>query len=140
MSSNAAIEELKNPYLVKILKKAGIKAPGTKAFTREILPNAIKKLKEVINRKLNEAYVIILIVDIWSDFQMNDFIGLAAMMSNKYLDKECFVIGLEKMIGSHNAENIKKMIEMIVNTYDFDKSKIYGKFNLINDIIFKEIK
>ncbi|CAF0967939.1 unnamed protein product [Brachionus calyciflorus] len=28
------------------------------------------------------------------------------------------------MVGHHNAENIKKMIELIVNRYDFDRSKI----------------
>lgn len=41
---------------------------------------------------------------------MNDFMGLAAMTSNKIMDKECFVIEFEKMTGSDNAENIKKTI------------------------------
>ncbi|CAF1064463.1 unnamed protein product, partial [Brachionus calyciflorus] len=57
---------------------------------------------------------------------MNDFIGLAAMITINNFDKECLVIGFEKMVGPHNAENIKKMIELIVNSYDFDRSKIKG--------------
>ncbi|CAF0765296.1 unnamed protein product, partial [Brachionus calyciflorus] len=55
---------------------------------------------------------------------MNDFIGLAAMITNNNFDKECLVIGFEKMVGPHYDEIIKKIIELIVNSYDFDRSKI----------------
>lgn len=117
---------MNNPYLINILKKAGIKIPGEKSFKRIILPETIKKVKNVINTKLEDASVVILIVDIWSDSQMNDFMGLAAMITNNILEKECLVIGFAKMIGAHNSENIKKSMELIINSYTFDKSKIKG--------------
>jgi hypothetical protein len=87
----------------------------------------IKQVKTVITEKLNKATVVNLILDIWSNSQMTEFMGLAAMLLNDNFEKECFVIGLERMPGSHNAENIKATIESIVNKYEFDRTKISGK-------------
>ena len=91
----------------------------------------IKQVKKVITEKLNKATVVNLIVDIWSNSQMTDFMGLAAMLLNDNFEKECFVIGLERMPRSHNAENIKATIENIVNKYEFDKTKISGKNSIL---------
>ena len=38
--------------------------------------------------------------------------------------REILILGIEKIEGGHSAENIKKAVEMIVNKYKFDKSKI----------------
>ena len=35
------------------------------------------------------------------------------------------------MKGKHTAENIKLCIEEMINQYDFDKTKIDGKFYII---------
>ena len=120
------MKELHNPYLLNLLNKANIKIPGPKTFKRTILPDVINKVKKIITQKLNEASVVVLIVDIWSNTQMTDFMGLACMISNEFFEKECFIIGLERMPGSHNAENIKATIESIINKYEFDRSKISG--------------
>lgn len=62
--------------------------------------------------------------------------GVAASIVNSSLDRETLVIGMDLMSGTHNAENIKAAIEVIVNRFKFDKRKIKGiifKFNgLIN--------
>ena len=44
----------------------------------------------------------------WSDPQMTSFMGLACMITTNESARECFVIGLEEMHGSHTAENVKK--------------------------------
>jgi hypothetical protein len=111
---------------LNLLNEANIKIPGPKTFNRTILPDFINKVKRIINQKLNVATIFVLIVDIWSNSQMTDFMGLDCMISNEHFEKECFVIGLERMPGSHNAENIKATIESIINKFEFDRTKISG--------------
>ena len=82
---------------------AGLKMPCSKTFKNKIMPEVIQKVKNSINSKLNKAAVVILIVDIWSNAQMTDFMGLAAMVSYENMEKECFVIGLQRMPGSENC-------------------------------------
>lgn len=55
---------------------------------------------------------------------MSGFQAVGAMLMYATLDPECLVIGLERMKGSENAENIKKTTEIALNEYDFDYSKI----------------
>jgi hypothetical protein len=119
ISSNAATSELQNIYLRMLLESAQIKMPS-------ILPKVYDQLIKHINFKLKEARGICLIVDIWSSSQMVDFIGLAATIMYKNFVFEWLIIGLDRMIGSHNAENIKIAIEKIINRFDFDKKKIIG--------------
>ena len=61
---------------------------------------------------------------------MLDFIAVSANIIFKTFEKETIVIGMMKMPGPHNAENIKICVEQIVNEYDFDKSKVKGKMCL----------
>ena len=79
-----------------------------------------------INLLLKKATSICLITDIWTNKQMLDFMGVAAAFINDNCEREILVIGLKLMPGRHNAENVKKAIESIVNEYDFDKSCIHG--------------
>ena len=63
--------------------------------------------------------------------QMTPFMGLAAMITDENLKKECFVLGIERMYGKHDAENIKKTIEIIMSNYKYETYKINGiNFNL----------
>lgn len=59
---------------------------------------------------------------------MHDFMGLAAAITNESQVREMIVIGMMKMPGKHNAENILSTTETLVNRFDFDKSKIIGWF------------
>ena len=63
---------------------------------------------------------------------MLDFMGLATNIIDLNFNKTTVVIGMILMPGNHCAENIKEAIETLVNRFDFDKSKIHGKF-----LIFK---
>ena len=57
---------------------------------------------------------------------MLDFMGLSACLMSKTGGRSIFTIGMMKMPGPHNAENIKIAIEKLINDYKFDKSKIIG--------------
>lgn len=128
ISSNAAYKEINNKYLRALLQVARIKMPGLNSFTESILPDVVKKVRILIGEKLRQSSVVILIVDIWSTAQMADFMGLAAMVCNKNLEKECYVIGMERMPGSHNAKNIQQTIELITNDNDDDGIKDLEKY------------
>ena len=73
---------------------------------------------------------VLVISDIWTNKQMLDFFGIAVNIIDKYFVKHTMVIGIE-MPGRHNAENIKKAIEDIVNSYDFNKQIVSGKIQFI---------
>ena len=129
LSSNAALNELQNEHLIKVFNEANLDMPSMNSFTEVILPNVLRQVKGLIEEKLRLACVIILITDIWSSSQMADFLALSVMICYDNFEKECYTIGLKRMPGSHNAENVKITIELIINEYDFDKTKIKGSFN-----------
>jgi hypothetical protein len=103
-----------------LLENAHIMLPSKNTFTESVLPMVHDKLIQHIENKLNKASQVCLIVDLWSSNQRTDYIGLAANVCSNTLEYECFIVGFERMSGSHNAENIKKEVEKIVNRYDFD--------------------
>jgi hypothetical protein len=115
-----------------LLQAAKINIPSLNAFNDSILPKVYSELQEAIALKLRLANTICLILDIWSSSQMIDFIGVAVNMTDKNFNRECCVIGLDRMEGSHNAENIKLAVEKIINQYEFDKKKIKGIFFFLN--------
>ena len=53
ISSNTDLQELRNPYMINVLKSGGIDIPDQKTFKSTILNDTVKKVKEVINDKLN---------------------------------------------------------------------------------------
>ena len=63
---------------------------------------------------------------------MLDFMGIAANIIKSDFTRQTIVIGMCPMPGSHNAENIKKAIETLVNEYTFNKSILSGKIFLIS--------
>ena len=81
-------------------------------------------MKTVITNKLVDAKFITLITDIWTNASMIDYLALGASIINTSFIKEILIIGMVKMSGSHNAENIKKAIEIIINKLNFNKAKI----------------
>ena len=92
-----------------------------------MLPSVYNRLNKELEKKLKNSKFIILIVDIWTNAQMTDFLGLAAVIIDAKFNREILVIGIDRMPGGHNAENISKVIESIVNRFEFDKLKIKGK-------------
>ncbi len=126
ISSNGSTVELENQHLRNFLSRYNVQLPTRKSFTNELVPNLVDKVKRLIEIKLQAAFSITLIVDIWSSAQMSDFIGLSASITDKNFNKKLLVLGLDRMPGPHNAENIKIAVEKITNQYTFDKSKIKG--------------
>ena len=55
--------------------------------------------------------------------------GQCVCSINDRFQKELFIIGLTRMNGAHNAENIKQRVEYMINKYSFDKSKVDCKLN-----------
>lgn len=124
ITSNSCLDILNNRYYQKILKKAKIEIVGEFAFRNTILPNIKNNLHEAIENKLQNEYSVCLIVDLWSSKSNDDYIGLCAVLTNFDFERELLAINMMRMIGSHDAENIKQCIETMINFYKFNKSKI----------------
>jgi hypothetical protein len=123
ISSNAGLNQLRNPCFIDILDKS-LKAPSYHSFRNIILPNVLSKLKKHFNKKLLMAVSVTIIVDIWTNRVNADFLAVGAMITDSKLNSELIVIGMERMKGGHSAENIAETIQSIVNFYDFDKQKL----------------
>ena len=83
---------------------------------------------EKIEKKLENAAYISLIPDIWTSKRMLDFCATAVSKMSETFQREILVVGMGKMPGNHYAENIKAIMETLINRYEFDKSKIKGLF------------
>lgn len=85
------------------------------------------KFHTAVELKLTNALSVSLIVDIWTNRVNADFMGVGANLICSTFQTELIVIGMERMPGIHNAENIGLTIEKIINSYNFDKNKIHSK-------------
>ncbi len=122
ISSNSPITELKNKGFLDILDKE-IKNLHMSygVFRNKILPEVVVKLERLLTSKLNKASQICLITDIWTNRSNADFIAIGAVLVSSDLSKELHIIGLDRMKGEHNSENIQASVEEIVNRFEFDK-------------------
>lgn len=123
--SNGSFTHLKIPYLRNILHPS-LEIPSYYHFRLNILPNVMQKLYLAIENKLKDAITICLVIDIWTNNSNIDFLGCAAITTNKLMDRETYVIGLTPMSGAHNAENIRTALINLLNRYKFNKLKIHG--------------
>lgn len=127
-SSNLALNQLKNPFLVELLRHS-FKVPSYRTTRNTLLPEVYGKLFQVIERKLKGAKTVSLMADIWTNGIMKDYIGIAASLGFDMSNKELLVIGFGRMpSGSTTSEQIKEVMEEILNKFSFDKSKISCKF------------
>ncbi len=124
ITSYQPMATLENLHFRKIVK---INIPGKFTFREKLLPDVMTIMFNCIEKKLEASFSICLIVDIWTNNMNSDYLACAAFCSNLYHEREFFVIGMEAMPkGGHNSENIKLVIEKIVNKYKFNKSKLHG--------------
>lgn len=123
ISSNTALSELTNPYLWNLVDKS-LKVPTYHTFRHSTLPKILQTLHDALNEKLRKSESICLIVDLWTNRMQLDFLALGASLIDDDLHQELLILGMERMQGPHNAENIKQIIEKIVNSYSFNKTKI----------------
>jgi hypothetical protein len=127
VTSNISFANLTNEHFYAILDP-NIHCPSYDVFRNRILPEVYDRLHKAIEIKLKLGMSVGLIVDIWTNRTNKDYIALAAIIMNSQFEKEICVIGMIRMPpGGHNADNIKKTVEELVNKYDFDKSKIHCK-------------
>ena len=134
ISSNAAASEFDKIEFRNILN---YDIPCSKTFSDFILVKVMNKLKEALNTKLENAASVCLISDIWTNKSMLDFMGLAVNIIDSSFNKKTLVIGMMLMPGNHCAEYIKEAIEALVNNYDFNKSKIHGKYYSDSNLLKK---
>jgi len=137
VSSYSSLSQIKNQYLHEILKpEIREKISSFKDFRYKILPEVFDILKNEINRRLNRATTISLVVDIWTNCIMADYLGLAAVLSYELGHRDVLIIGFGRMQGYHDSVNIKKMVEELVNVYDFNKKKIACKLTFTLKVWF----
>jgi hypothetical protein len=66
-------------------------------FRYNLVPSALRSLKTVIENKLNQAFSISLIVDIWVNKTQSDFIALGASIINENMDREILIINMRRL-------------------------------------------
>ena len=84
LSSNCAIEQIKNKYLRQSFR---FKLSCEKTLRDVIIPHIFGKLNESVERKIKIAHNVALIGDIWTTRTMLDFKGLAAALMNNNFER-----------------------------------------------------
>ena len=123
ISANIALSQLENEIFARCLK---MELTSVRTFRYDRLPRAYELMKDFINKKLDEALTISFITDIWTNKIIADFLALAAILVNKFYQYEFLV--MTSMSGSHTAENIKIVLEEIINSYSFNKNLAHGNY------------
>ena len=96
-------------------------------MSTNLIPSLMDKLYNVIEQKLDDALVITLILDIWTNKVGADYIAVAVSSTNSSWNHEVFTVGMMLMPGAHNAETIKVAVQEMMNKYmKFNKGKIQG--------------
>ena len=102
---------------------------SVRTFRYDILPQVYEMMIKEIDNKLSNAITISFITDIWTNKIMADFLALGAVILNKYYQHEFLVIGMTSMSDmNHTSENIKKLLEKLINGYSFNKRLAHGKY------------
>ena len=138
ISSNSALTELKNKFLINLLNDAKIKLSNYYAFKNNLLPDVLEMMNQNITSKLESSLAISLIGDLWTNHKLADFVAVAVRCTYKSQETECFILDINEMVGKHSAENVKTAIEKNVNKFEFNKKKIIGEFKFRKILESKE--
>lgn len=133
--TNESFSQLKIPYFRNILDPS-IQIPNYYHLRCFTLPNILNKVYLKIDEKLKFSSTICLVIDLWTNNSNIDFMACAAIITNPNFSKECFVIGMTPMPGSHSAENIRKALLNLLKRFSFNKKKIHCNYHFK---IFKKL-
>ena len=118
------VEDVDYEEMINHDRTEELKIPSAATFRTNIVPEVMRLLTQEIEKKLENAVAITLIVDMWTTRMMTDFIALGASLMYDNFKQEIIIIGMKRMKQAHTAEYIKICIEEMVNKYNFNKSKI----------------
>ena len=127
ISTNTSFHHIANPDYLEMEnfeRPEKLKIPDPRTFRTKLIPEAMNLLSKEIEKKLDKAESITLIVDMWTTRMMTDYIALGASIIFDNFQQELLIIGMMRMKQPHTAEYIKICVEEMVNKYKFNKSKI----------------
>lgn len=76
--------------------------------------------------ELEKAKCISLCIDIWSKKDMSSYVGLTTHFYSSCSHKRMiFGLDLVPIIGRHTAENIKKVVNSVIEYWNIDASKVF---------------
>ncbi|RNA18860.1 hypothetical protein BpHYR1_014282 [Brachionus plicatilis] len=125
LTSNTAIQQLKNPFLRSILT---VPLPHPHTFTKSILPQVRKTLKINLERKLKDAHSICLIIDLWSGQNMEHFLAVATCLIYKNFSREIRVLVCEKCQDMQQLRQLKITLSMSLIILSSIKQKLLVLF------------
>lgn len=108
VSSNTALSQLANPYLLKILMPE-LKMPCFETFRNTFLPQVLRRLKTEFEIRLNKAISITLIPDGWSTTSQVHYLG-----NELTFDDLCFnedndsIVSFASFLRLSRATNVRR--------------------------------
>ena len=123
ITSNSALNVMNNDYFFKVSKVC----PSYREFRHNLLPAVFKKLNMQIQMILDSAMYVVLLTDLWTDPYQRDFIALVAIVINVDSSSKVMTMAMKRCTEGHTGEYLRTVIEDMVNSFDFDKTKIKCK-------------
>jgi hypothetical protein len=125
VSSYQILSDLQNQHFRQLIDSS-IKIPSYVYFRNSFLPEVCEMLSKELETKLKEAKYVTIIPDVW-EYNFVHRLGLGATLVYDSFQTDLVILGIEVIAGS-SAEEVKPVIESIINRYSFDKNKITGSF------------
>ena len=88
--------------------------PSRKYLSEVMLEKKFTNLKTEVQNKLKKAPSLNLTADLWSSRQMRSFLGVTGQYISEDWQLESFVLGCNRVIGRHTADNVALWYEELV--------------------------
>ena len=91
--------------------------PSRSTFRNSLLPTVIQEMEEAMRRELARLSNVYLTIDLWTNRNMTNFLGITI----HYIDAEwklrSFVLAMDSFLGRHTAENIAEAYDNVVEKF-----------------------
>lgn len=88
--------------------------PTRKHLSTKLLKAKFDAVKEKVMTKVQQASCINLTIDLWTNRQMRSFLGITAHFISNNWEMESVMLGCNRVMGRHTAENILAWFEEVI--------------------------
>ena len=95
--------------------------PSRKHLSTTMLKKRYEIIKSGLREKLQMVTTVNLTIDLWTNRQMKSYLGITAHFLSEEWLLEYAVLGCNRVVGRHTAENILMWYEEIVSDFNVEK-------------------
>lgn len=99
--------------------------PSRKYFSEKVLPEIHRKVRNKVNKIVEDSENISFTSDIWTNNSNHSFISLTAHCINKNFERKILVLRVAPFAGSHTSCRISEVIESVITEFEIPTYKVH---------------